>query len=185
MIKRQIPNCITALRILLSIPIASSLLEHDYFSALCYLIVAGFSDGLDGFLARRFNWQTRLGTILDPLADKLLVVSSFGLLAWTQVIPSWLFWVILVKDLSVAMGAILYHYFIGSYEFSASLLSKTNTFLQLSFLILILIQLQVNGFPTWPVRFVMYTILFTTLACMVHYMLVWGIKAYKQTHGSV
>ena len=79
---RDIPNIITALRFLLVPPVVILLLQERFTAALIVFGVAGLSDGLDGFLARRFDWRSRLGGIMDPLADKLLVVSSFVTLGW-------------------------------------------------------------------------------------------------------
>ena len=72
---RNLPNFISLLRILLVPPVVYYLLQQDYMPALILFMVAGISDGIDGWLAKRFHWQSALGEILDPLADKLLIVS--------------------------------------------------------------------------------------------------------------
>jgi len=72
---RHIPNIISILRILLVIPVVMLLLDQRYGAALLLFAIAGISDGVDGFLAKRFGWQSRLGSILDPLADKLLLIA--------------------------------------------------------------------------------------------------------------
>ena len=86
---RQIPNLITALRILLIAPIAVSLLHHRLLVALGLFFVAAVSDLLDGFLAKRFSWQSTLGGVLDPAADKLLLATSFVVLAVMHLVPLW------------------------------------------------------------------------------------------------
>lgn len=86
----DIPNVITAFRFLLVPPVVILLLQERFTAALIVFGVAGFSDGLDGFLAKRYDWRSRLGSILDPLADKLLLVSSFVTLGWLGLIPAWL-----------------------------------------------------------------------------------------------
>ncbi len=87
MTRRDIPNLITLLRILLVPPFLFALWKGDYWVALALFLVAGASDGLDGFLAKRYDWGTRFGSILDPIADKLLLVGAFLALTWMGRIP--------------------------------------------------------------------------------------------------
>ena len=102
--QRDIPNLITLLRMILVLPIIW-LLAHGYFVESLYLFaLAGMSDGLDGFLAKRMGWQSRLGSILDPLADKMLLVSTTIMLAWVGLIPLWLVGVIVLRDLLIVVG---------------------------------------------------------------------------------
>ena len=74
---RHIPNIISVFRILLVYPVVASILQKRFDWALTLFVVAGVSDALDGFLAKHFHWQSRLGSYIDPLADKLLLVSSY------------------------------------------------------------------------------------------------------------
>jgi len=87
---RQLPNVLTALRLVLVPPILILLVESRYGIALALVIVAGISDALDGWLARRFGWQSRIGGILDPLADKLLLVGTYVTLGLLGHLPAWL-----------------------------------------------------------------------------------------------
>ncbi len=100
----NIPNLISVLRILLVPLLAIFLLEEQYNYALLVFIVAGISDGLDGFLARLLNQKTRLGAILDPIADKALLVTTFVLLAVLGVIPQWLTVLVVSRDLIIITG---------------------------------------------------------------------------------
>ncbi|HIP94029.1 MAG TPA: CDP-alcohol phosphatidyltransferase family protein, partial [Leucothrix sp.] len=86
----HIPNIISVLRILLVLPIASLLLDEAWMSAFILIFIAGISDAFDGFLARAFHWQSKLGSMLDPIADKLLLVVIFVTLAYRDIIPNWL-----------------------------------------------------------------------------------------------
>lgn len=105
----NIPNLISLARILLVPLLAIFLLEEKYHYALLVFIVAGISDGLDGFLARLLNQQTRLGAILDPIADKALLVTAFVILAVLGVIPAWLTVLVVSRDLIIIVGfAILF-----------------------------------------------------------------------------
>ena len=87
---KWLPNAISFMRIALVAPILMLILRDDFAWALALFALAGFSDGLDGYLAKRFDWHTRLGALLDPVADKLLVAGTFITLAYTQDIPIWL-----------------------------------------------------------------------------------------------
>ena len=78
--RKDIPNLISILRILLVIPVIAALREHQFGLAMVLFAIAGISDALDGFLAKHYHWESRLGSILDPLADKLLLVASFATL---------------------------------------------------------------------------------------------------------
>ncbi len=177
-----LPNLITILRIILIVPVCYNIVQQHFLPALCFLILAGLSDGLDGYLARHFNWQTRLGSLLDPIADKLMVISCFTALAWVKAIPFWLFIIILLKDIIVVTGAIIYHFFIAPYEFSATILSKLNTFLQILFLVVVVTKMQFVGIPDILILSLMYAMLATTLGSMLDYVWVWSKKAY--THKS-
>ena len=87
-----IPNALTLLRILLVLPFAVALLATEYRIALVIFFVAAATDALDGFLAREFDWRTRLGAIADPLADKALLIAAYLMLTLNGVLPYWLFW---------------------------------------------------------------------------------------------
>ncbi|MGB5285665.1 MAG: CDP-alcohol phosphatidyltransferase family protein, partial [Polyangiales bacterium] len=84
---KYIPNAICIVRIILVAPIVWSLLEVRYGLALGLILMAGLSDALDGFLARRFDWRTRLGGLLDPAADKLLMFAAYDTLAVIGLVP--------------------------------------------------------------------------------------------------
>ncbi|MBV1909115.1 MAG: CDP-alcohol phosphatidyltransferase family protein, partial [Kangiellaceae bacterium] len=80
----QLPNVITLIRLLLLVPLAFYLSKADYRVSLVIFFIAGLSDALDGFLAKSFNWVSRFGSILDPIADKALLVLTMGLLTLNQ-----------------------------------------------------------------------------------------------------
>jgi len=104
-LKRQdLPNIISILRIVLVLPVVWALLNNYFLWALVLFTIAGISDALDGFLAKHFHWESRLGSILDPLADKLLLIASFASLTWLGLIPVWLFWMALGRDFLIVIG---------------------------------------------------------------------------------
>src|SRR3954464_5920216 len=105
---RQIPNVITVVRVLLVIPITWCLFEAQYLQALVLMAVAGASDAIDGWLARRFDWITRFGAALDPMADKILVGVLFVALTVQGKLPLWVAGIAIARDLVIVAGAVTY-----------------------------------------------------------------------------
>ena len=99
-----LPNYLSMLRIVLVLPITWLLWQHQVMSAFWLMLVAGFSDALDGFLARRYGWQTELGTLLDPLADKFLIAAMYLVFTLQGLIPLWLVALILTRDILILLG---------------------------------------------------------------------------------
>ena len=97
----HLPNIISFLRILLVAPIVWALLNHRYDLAVVLFVIAGISDGVDGYLAKRFGWESRFGGVLDAIADKLLLVSTFIVLWLLAVFPLWLVALIILRDLFI------------------------------------------------------------------------------------
>lgn len=135
---QYIPNLITVVRFILVIPTVMFLLEQRYGYALIVFLVASISDALDGMLARYYQASTRFGSIMDPLADKLLLVSTFIALTYMGVLPFWLMVLIIIRDLIIISGAILYQVLYGSYELEPTRLSKVNTLFQISLVVITL-----------------------------------------------
>ena len=143
---RWLPNAISLARIVLVGPILFMILEGRFDLALILFFVAGFSDGLDGFLARRFNWHTRLGALLDPIGDKLLVAGTFITLAYTGNIPVWLAGVVVTRDIVIIGGATAYNFLIKPVEGEPTTVSKINTVFEGFF---VLFTLSQSGYG-WP-----------------------------------
>lgn len=137
-----IPNLITLMRLLLVAPVAVTILNNDYGLTLLLFAVASVSDGIDGYLARRFSWTSRFGAILDPVADKLLLMVTFMLLTYTGHFPVWLAAVVIGRDLIIVAGAAIYHILFGEYEFAPTLLGKLSTSLQFTLVLLALVNLS-------------------------------------------
>ena len=105
---QMIPNALTSLRLLLAIPICIFIYQGNELFALLLFIFAGISDGFDGYLARRFSWETEFGKLLDPLADKCLILSTLLALAYVQLLPIWLVGILLARDALAVIGSMLY-----------------------------------------------------------------------------
>jgi len=162
---------------LLVIPIVISLRSEDFLLALVLIFIAGLSDGLDGYLAKRFDWRTRLGGLLDPLADKLLLVTVILTLAFMNLTPVWLACVVIGRDLIIVIGAILYNYLIGPVTPDPSVISKTNTICQLLYIICVILH-QASGWPPEiGILLVGAAVLFTSLVSGFDYVIRWSAKA--------
>jgi cardiolipin synthase (CMP-forming) len=128
----NIPNFLSILRIL-SIPLLIILLSYDeYVGALAVFIGAAVSDALDGFIARRFKQNTQVGAYLDPIADKLLLTSSFIVFAIMHLIPKWLTILVVSRDVIIAMGILTLQLVSVKVEIKPSGLSKCTTVFQLT-----------------------------------------------------
>ncbi|GIK34280.1 MAG: hypothetical protein AMXMBFR45_14580 [Gammaproteobacteria bacterium] len=173
----DIPNLICILRMLLVLPIVVSLLEDRIGIALVLVAIAGISDGLDGFLAKHFHWQSRLGGLLDPLADKLLLVSLFVTLALQALIPAWLAIVVVSRDLVIVSGGVLYNSLVGPVQPEPSGASKLNTLAQLLLILAVLLQ-RAMGWALEPLVTVAgAAVLVTSVVSGLHYVIRWSRKA--------
>ena len=173
---RQIPNIISVFRILLVFPILLLLLQEQFANALVLFAVAGVSDGVDGFLAKRFNWQTWIGGLLDPLADKLLLVSSFVALGWLGLLPLWLVALVFLRDLVIVAGAFYYHYHVGKVGGEPTLISKVNTFVQI-LLVLLVVFAQIFDVPALLIQLLIAIVTITTISSGVDYVIKWSRRA--------
>ena len=119
------------MRIVLIAPILMFIVQDKFDLALLLFFIAGFSDGLDGYLAKRYDWHTRIGALLDPIADKLLVAGTFVVLAYTAHIPAWLAILVILRDIVIIGGATAYNFLIRPVEGEPTRISKLNTAMQL------------------------------------------------------
>lgn len=141
-----LPNAISLFRIALIPPILFLVVQEQYEWALALFFIAGFSDGVDGYLAVRCDWQSRLGGLLDPAADKLLMTGMFVMLAWGGHIPVWLAATVIGRDVVIVAGALTYNYLFEPVEGEPTRISKINTALQILFVLFVLSR---AGFG-WP-----------------------------------
>ena len=186
MTRRDIPNIISILRIMLTVPVVVLMLREQFGAALLLFAIAGASDGLDGFLAKHYGWESRLGSILDPVADKLLLVSSFLTLGWLGIIPFYLVVVVLARDLAIFAGALAFHWLIGTYEMVPTIVSKINTFFQIVLVVAIVFSLSLFGLPGWLIHSLIYIVLITTVLSGIDYIWTWGrtaIREYRKKTG--
>jgi len=176
----DIPNIITVFRFLLVPPVVLLLLNAQFGLALLLFGVAGISDGVDGYLAKRFNWTSRLGALMDPLADKLLLVSSFITLGWLNLIPLWLVGVVILRDLVIVGGALVYNFRIERLEAEPSMVSKLNTFTQILLVLAVMFSAAVQELPFLWMDVLLYSVLVTTLWSGFDYVWRWGRRAWQK-----
>ena len=156
------------------------MLTGHFMLALVIFAIAGLSDALDGFLAKHYHWESRLGSILDPIADKLLLVASFTTLAWLGLVPMWLLWLVIGRDLMIVLGGVAYHYVLGQFELLPLWSSKINTVMQILLVLLVMLQ------QLWIIEFQQLVIIgkWLVVASVVNsgteYVLVWGLRAWQQ-----
>lgn len=176
-----IPNAISILRIALVGPVLWLILHDQYAWAMLLFWIAGFSDGIDGYLATRYGWESKTGALLDPIADKLLVAGMFITLTYTQHIPLWLTGVVLFRDVVIVGGAVAYNYFVRPVEGEPTKISKINTVIQLLYLLLVLSRAAFD----WPDPITLTILgaatLVTVVISGVDYVMQWAERARKGT----
>jgi cardiolipin synthase (CMP-forming) len=174
---RHLPNFICLIRILLIWPTIDALQAGNYWTALVLVAVCAVSDGLDGWLAKRFNWTSHLGKVLDPLADKLLLVALFLTATWVNLLPWWLTAAAVGRDVMIGCGALIYRFWIGPLHGRPTLLSKINTGMQLAVALAAILGAAV-GFPTPEMVMALAIVtLFTTIVSGADYVSVFTRRA--------
>jgi cardiolipin synthase len=128
----NVPNTLTIVRILLTPLFAICLIKHSLGGALLVFAVAAVTDGLDGLVARLFRQKTALGAYLDPIADKLLLITAFLTLAIQGLLPSWLAVIVITRDVIILFGVALLTIMDRKVEAKPAMLSKITTVVQLA-----------------------------------------------------
>jgi cardiolipin synthase (CMP-forming) len=175
-----VPNLLTVFRMVL-IPVFVSLLFYQRFIlALAIFVLAGVTDGLDGLLARRFNQKSQLGTILDPIADKLMLVTSFVVLSMRSVFPQPLpshlpvpFWVtvaVISRDVFILVGAAAINIVTGFRGFRPSMLGKINTTVQIFAIAAIIFAASVPDGSGWYLPTIYTTVFAFSVLSGAHYV---------------
>jgi cardiolipin synthase len=179
---KWVPNAICVVRVLLVGPIVFMLLDERYLAALVLIAIAGFSDALDGYLARAFDWRTPLGSLLDPVADKLLVVSVFLTMTILGLVPVFLTVVVILRDVVIIGGAAAYQWLIAPVQGEPTVISKLNTTCQLSFVLFTLTDAALM-WPPGPVLTVLgAAVLFTSLTSGLNYVVGWSKRAWRNSN---
>ncbi len=173
----NIPNLLTLARILITPFIIYAIIEHQAVLALILMFIAGVTDMLDGAIARYFNQRSTVGAYMDPLADKLLLISTIVTLYFIDQIPLYLFLAVVFRDLIIVVGAITYEMITHKLEMQPSIASKITTFLQITLVLGVLSEMawQVPGPDVLQVS-IWLTFALTCISG-IQYMIVWMRKA--------
>jgi cardiolipin synthase (CMP-forming) len=175
---RHLPNLICLFRVLLVWPVAVTLHNGQHLAALGLFVVAAVSDGLDGYLAKRFNWTSDLGKFLDPLADKLLLITVFVQAAWLGLVPWWLTAAVVARDVMIGVGALIFRLWFGPLHGRPTVISKVNTAAQLLYVALVLLA-AASGVPPREILDACALITFaTTVLSGVHYLVTFTRRAW-------
>ena len=175
---RYIPNFITGARIIFVPCLIWMLFQSHYERALILVLLMGLSDALDGFLARCYDWKTTLGSYLDPIADKVMLLSAyltFAILGW---VPWWLSGLIIARDVVLLIGAVCYHLSTRQLKMDPLALSKINTFAQI-ILAVSLIYAQVGPLSPQIISVLITIVACTTLASGSQYVVEWSRRAAR------
>jgi len=173
-----IPNLITLARILLTPLFIIFLIQGQYRKALIVFLLAGLSDLVDGLVARRWHQKSPLGAYLDPLADKLLMSSSFVTLSIARLIPPWLTVVVLSRDVTVALGVAIFRLADLPLVMSPTRLGKWTTTLQIFTILLVLVG-KIWSLPPLLLTGTFWLTGVITTLCGVHYVFI-GLRLMGQ-----
>lgn len=165
-----VPNQITFLRLCI-LPFFLIFVSYDKFKwALLILVIAGFSDGIDGLIARKFNQGSSLGAYLDPIADKLLLSSSFVVLAFGKQLAWWLTILVLSRDLLILTVAVVIILVSGYRPFPPSIYGKFTTFTEIVLVFAVVLGAAYPAFHlTLLIRFLTYVVPGLCVFTGVHY----------------
>lgn len=177
----NLPNLICVVRVLLIFPVVGLLVQEQFGWALTIFSIAAISDGVDGFLAKRYGWVSSLGSLLDPLADKLLLMSVYITCGIMALIPGWLVAVVVIRDVIIAVGAFLYHRRVEPLVGQPLFSSKVNTVLQFILIIAVVVNLRFFPLSEVLITFLIGGVLVTTVWSGSKYVFLWFSLARYRT----
>lgn len=177
----NLPNFLTLVRILCS-PVFVGLVLYGHHSwALAVFLAAGLTDALDGMLARVLNQQTTLGQYLDPLADKLLLVTAFVVLSFEGSIPLWVALVVVSRDVIISVGSLVIHLLRERVDITPTWMGKTTTVLQMVYIVAVLVD-TTAALPVWVSGAILAATIALTVASGLHYVFR-GVKILNVHNG--
>lgn len=174
---RWLPNAISILRIALVPPILYAVVREHFEVAAGLFLFAACSDGIDGWLAKRFGWFTRLGGLLDPIADKLLAAGLFVALAATGLLPAWLAVLVILRDVVIIGGATAYNFLVGPVPGEPTRISKLNTALELLLILFVLTRAAIGWPPPVSITVLGAGVFVTVVVSGIDYVWSWSQRA--------
>ena len=169
---------------LLVAPVAWLLARGEYQSTLWLFGFAAATDGLDGFLAKRCGWTSELGKLLDPLADKILLVGVFITLAATGLTPLWLAATAVGRDVTITAGALAYKFLYGDPKGRPTAISKLNTLCQILYLLLVVASYALDRTPAVAITVLGAVVFVTTVVSGLDYVLTYSRKAIEASRAA-
>jgi cardiolipin synthase len=153
-------------------------LSHQLLAlSIMLFAVAAVSDAVDGYLARRFGWQSELGGVLDPIADKLLLAAAFVTLSYLKLVPLWLMMAAVARDVIIVSGAAAYRLVIGPLAAHPSMISKANTLCQAAYILAVVSRAKFSVPPEWVATWLGALVFATVFVSGIDYVLVYGRRA--------
>lgn len=174
---------LTVARILLVPLTVWTLSQGDYVVAFFVFLTAGITDGADGYIARRYKLQTELGSYLDPLADKFLLVSVFVTLAVLKVLPPWVAILAVTRDVLIVSAVMLARVLNKPVTIKPVMISKVNTAAQICLAVGLLASLAFGGINAGLLFVANLTVAFLTVASGAVYMAMWFKHMTQETSG--
>mgnify|MGYP001165038428 CR=1 FL=1 len=162
-----IPNFLSLVRISLVYPILNNIYLGNFNLSVIFFLVASITDALDGFLARKMNWQTKLGMILDPVADKLLLSGTIFILWLNEYIPFYIFVIFITRDIAILLGAAIRMTIIEPETPMPNILGKITTTLQIVYISLIFIK-EIFNLKFYFLPLDVFIVLVTVLSLIVY-----------------
>lgn len=176
----SIPNLITGLRFVLVIPISIYIYQGNDLLALILFIVAGLSDGLDGYLARKYNWFSEFGQFADPLADKCLILATLLAFAFSEKLPLWFVYMMLSRDGIILIGAMLHLLLFENRQALPNRWGKHYTGWTIALFIIVLIQSSFSTLPFYIEWIAMIGVVFYTFLSLSTYLMNEGKNIFKE-----
>jgi len=175
----NLPNLLTLSRIILTPVIVYAILLEQAMLALGLMLVAGASDMLDGAVAKRFGQQTIVGAYMDPIADKLLLISSIVALYMINQVTLFLFLAVVFRDVIIVGGAVMYELVTHRLKMEPTLLSKATTVFQIVCVLIILLNMA-QPLPTLLITVSIWSTFMLTCLSGIHYLVAWTLKAMHE-----
>lgn len=168
-----IPNIITVFRLVLVPLVILAILQGAWGAAFAMFVIAGVSDGVDGYIARRFDMRSEFGAMIDPLADKALLISLFVTLAVVGEIPTWIAVLVVFRDAMILMAFVVAGQLTRPMEVRPLTISKVNTALQIGYVALVLGLLAFGITAPLIVMLTMWTVAALTVITAGAYLVIW------------
>ncbi|MBO67138.1 MAG: hypothetical protein CL398_02400 [Acidiferrobacteraceae bacterium] len=181
---RNIPNLLTLFRMFSAPVLILFLMDKNYGAGAILFLIAGITDAVDGWFAKRFGYVTRLGAVLDPIADKVLIITTYIVLAVLGDIPLWLVLIVGFRDLGIVGGYLILQTISTQMPPQPSVLSKVNTVAQICFVFLVIVDKSNIVDLSLLEATLLWTVAVTTVASGLQYGYRWFIRDASSSIGS-